>query len=89
MIFLRVCVYCINRICIKKIYHATCHADAMKSGNLIDSDSEMRDVNNSNKRKMEDSIGQVKCIFLKSRELYKLNKTHRRQKYHVWLKYIK
>ncbi|GAA5814611.1 hypothetical protein MFLAVUS_008110 [Mucor flavus] len=45
-----------------KIYHATCHADAMKSGNLIDSDSEMRDVNNSNKRKMEDSVGQASKI---------------------------
>ncbi|KAG2201273.1 hypothetical protein INT47_006776, partial [Mucor saturninus] len=38
-----------------KIYHATCHADAIKSGNLAD-DTEMRDVNI--KRKMEEQIGQ-------------------------------
>ncbi|KAI8882083.1 hypothetical protein K501DRAFT_286051 [Backusella circina FSU 941] len=33
-----------------KIYHATCHADAIKSRTLIDTDIDMTDVNNSLKR---------------------------------------
>ncbi|KAI8636762.1 hypothetical protein BD408DRAFT_406935 [Parasitella parasitica] len=41
-----------------KIYHATCHADAVKSGALVESDAEMPDVNNSLKRKSNEQISQ-------------------------------
>ncbi|CEP09024.1 hypothetical protein [Parasitella parasitica] len=42
-----------------KIYHATCHADAVKSGALEEGDAEMPDVNNTLKRKSDEQISQA------------------------------
>ena len=42
-----------------QIYHATCHADAVKSGNMTEKDTEMEDVKLDLKRKMDDQPGQA------------------------------
>ncbi|RCH82844.1 hypothetical protein CU098_000588, partial [Rhizopus stolonifer] len=41
-----------------KIYHATCHADAIKSGTLVEADTQMQDVNTL-KRKLDDQEEQL------------------------------
>lgn len=38
-----------------QIYHATCHADAVQSGTLVEADTDMQDVHSNLKRKLNDA----------------------------------
>lgn len=44
----------------RQIYHATCHADAVKSGTLVEADTEMPDVDQSLKRKAKEENSEVR-----------------------------